>query len=74
MNPYYHIDKNEYDVVSANIKKTIEGFNKCKLDKQNDCSNTLLKFDSVPIGIKEFSDYTIFYKKLTLSELKILYK
>jgi len=74
LNPYYHIDKNEYDGVSANIKKTIEDFNKCKLDKQNDCSNTLLKFDSVPIGIKEFSDYTIFYKKLTLSELKILYK
>ena len=74
LNPYYQIDKNEYDGVSANIKKTIEDFNKCKLDKQNDCSNTLLKFDSVPIGIKEFSDYTIFYKKLTLSELKILYK
>jgi hypothetical protein len=74
LNPYYQIDKNEYDAVSANIKKIIEDFNQCKLDKQNDCSNTLLKFDSVPIGIKEFSDYTIFYKKLTLSELKILYK
>jgi hypothetical protein len=74
LNPYYQIDKNEYEAVSANIKKIIEDFNKCKLDKQNDCSNTLLKFDSVPIGIKVFSDYTIFYKKLTLSELKILYK
>jgi len=74
LNPYYQIDKNEYEGVSANIKKIIEDFNKCKLDNQKDCSNTLLKFDSVPIGIKEFSDYTIFYKKLTLSELKILYK
>ena len=74
LNPYYQIDKNEYDVVSANIKKIIEDFNQCKLDKQNDCSNTLLKFDSVPIGIKEFGSYIIFYKKLTLSELKILYK
>jgi len=74
LNPYYQIDKNEYEAVSANIKKIIEDFNKCKLDKQNDCSNTSLKFDSVPIGIKEFSNYSIFYKKLTLSELKILYK
>ena len=48
------------------IKKIIEDFNKCKIDKQNDCSNTPLKFDSVPIGIKEFSNYTIFYKKLTI--------
>lgn len=74
LNPYYQIDKNEYEAVSANIKKIIEDFNKCKLDKQNDCSNTSLKFHSVPIGIMEFSNYTIFYKKLTLSELKILYK
>jgi hypothetical protein len=74
LNPYYQIDKNEYEVVSSNIKKIIENFSFCKLDKQKDCSNTALKFDSVPIGIKEFGSYIIFYKKLTLSELKILYK
>jgi hypothetical protein len=60
LNPYYQIDKNEYDAVSANIKKIIEDFNRCKLDKKNDCSNTLLKFDSVPIGIKEFGELYYF--------------
>lgn len=74
LNPYYQIDKNEYEVVSANIKKIIDDFNKCKSLKQDDCSNTSLKFDSVPIGIKELNNYIIFYKKLTLAELKILYK
>ena len=74
LNPYYQIDKNEYQGVSANIKKFIDDFNKCKSLKQDDCSNTSLKFDSVPIGIKELNNYIIFYKKLTLAELKILYK
>ena len=60
--------------MSANIKKIIDDFNKCKSLKQDDCSNTSLKFDSVPNGIKELNNYIIFYKKLTLAELKILYK
>jgi hypothetical protein len=63
LNPYYQIDKNEYEGVSANIKKIIEDFSECNLDKQNNCSNTPLKFRGVSISIKEFSSYIIFYKK-----------
>jgi hypothetical protein len=63
LNPYYQIDKNEYEGVSANIKKIIEDFSECNLDKQNNCSNTHLKFRGVSISIKEFSSYIIFYKK-----------
>jgi hypothetical protein len=63
LNPYYQIDKNEYETTSANIKKIIEDFSECNLNKQNNCSNTPLKFRGVSIGIKEFSSYIIFYKK-----------
>ena len=66
LNPYYQIDKNEYESVSTNIKKIIEDFSECKLQKQNDCSDIPLIYRSVSVGIKELRSYIIFYKKLTL--------
>ena len=62
LNPYYQIDKNEYEAVSANIKKIIEGFGECKLYQQNDCSDIPLIYRGTSVGIKKLKSYIIFYK------------
>jgi hypothetical protein len=65
LNPYYQYQDN-FDHTNDYIKKIIDNFNKCKLEKFLDCSNTGyigVKYGGASIQIKELNGYIFFYRK-----------